>query len=150
MHLMLTKYQVVLGGRYPKDEYAEMITLCEELFSAVSVMDYASSSLITDELHHSSGQPRWLDDFRKLLPIFDTVAEEVVSKLLTLSTHLGTASPLSPYTRPFEDFKLAKRMEEINEDIWHVAKLSEPGYPAFVTMTMVSRGVLRALSRQVE
>ena len=114
-------------------------------------MGYASSTLDEDKITESDKpRPPWLIDFQKLLPTFDAVADEVTSLLLTLSTHLGTALPLSPYTRPIYDFKLAKTMEDINEDIWHVDKLSEPGYSAFVTLTMVSRGVLSALGRQVE
>ena len=150
-HLMFTKFQIILGGRFPKDKYAEMTKLCDELFTAVSVMDYASSTIINDEFHRGhADQARWRIDFQKLLPAFGAVADEVTSTLLTLSTHLATSSRLSPSTRPIQDFRLAKELENVNEDVWHVDRLSEPGYTAFVTLTMVSRGVLKALGRQVE
>ena len=152
--LTMTKYQVILGGRFPQDKYAEMIDLSERVSSALIVMDHAASSLSTDIERHqqqtSTAEPQWLSSFQALLPAFETVANEVTTLLLTLSTHLAAPSPLSPNTRPVADFQLAKRMDEIDEDIWRVEKLSEPGYAAFVTMTMASRGVLKALNRQIE
>ena len=153
--LNMTKYQVILGGRYPQDKYAELIDLSERIDSALVVMDHAASSFSSDiigQRHTETAEPEpaWLSSFAPLLPAFATVADQITHLLLTLSTHLSTPSPLSSNTLPIADFQLAKRMDEIDEDIWRVERLSEPGYVAFVTMTMASRGVLGALNRQIE
>ena len=153
--LNMTKYQVILGGRYPQDKYAELIDLSERIDSALVVMDHAASSFSSDiigQRHTETAEPEpaWLSSFAPLLPAFATVADQITHLLLTLSTHLSTPSPLSSNTLPIADFQLAKRMDEIDEDIWRVERLSEPGYAAFVTMTMASRGVLGALNRQIE
>lgn len=102
----------------------------------------------------NTNQPRpelqWLADFRNLLGNVDTVSDEVTSTLVMLSNHLAAGTPFPPNFKTPEEGKLAKMIREIGGNILTVSHITEPGYAAFVTMTVAGRGINVALLRQIE
>ena len=160
-HLTFTRWQVILGGRFPKEKYAELISLCEEVCTAMAVIGYSSASFLRVEedaaahLENGNGKTatrpeRWLNEFRDLLGTVDSTSEEITDALVMLSNHMQTGSPFPPHTKAPEPFQMATRISDVNADLLTVTHLTEPGYAAFVTMAMAGRGINTALGRMIE
>lgn len=156
-HLGFTKYQVILGGRFPKAQYTELVCLCEKICTASNVIVYASMSFVRawEDSHTSTeGQPhpeiRWLNEFRCLSGTIETASHEVIGTLISLSNHMAAGTPFPPNIKSPELGKLVHMVNEIRGNMLTISHVAEPGYAAFVTMTMAGRGISRALARQME
>jgi len=152
-HLTFSKFQVVLGGQFPKDKYSEMINLCEEVRTASAVIGYASTSFMhaLEDARVNSGEANlWLNNFRRLLGTVDTVTTEMTGTLVLLSNHMMNATPFAPNINAPEAFKLAHSLERMQKDMLEVRHVVEPGYAAFVTTMLAGRGINRSVERLIE
>lgn len=152
-HVTFTKWQFIIGGRFPKAQYVEMIALCEEICTATAVMGYASVSFMRameGVQNDRKGPDTWLASFRKLLYTLETINGEVTSSLVMLSNHMASGSPFPPYVKAPNEFMLVKAMEEFDRNMLAITNLMEPGYAGFVTMSMAGRGIKRAIRRMIE
>lgn len=158
-HLKFIRFQVILGGKFPTAQYTELITLCEQICTASNVITYASISFVRAwELANNAGNDdnraqselKWLRDFRDVLGNVDKISDDITSTLVMLSNHMTSASPFPPSLRNPEEGRMAKTVRELGGHLLTVTHITEPGYAAFVTMTVAGRGIGVALTRQVE
>lgn len=158
-HLHFIKYQVMLGGKFPTAQYTELVGLCEKIFTASNVIGYASTSFVrawedTHTLTPTGTKPhpeaRWIQEFRSLLGTVDLVADEVIATLIKLSNHMSSGTPFPPLVKSPEVGKLARMIDEIRGNMLTITHITEPGYAAFVTMTIAGRGINGSLIRQLE
>lgn len=158
-HLKFTKFQIILGGKFPTAQYAEFVTLCEKICTAANVIGYSSTSFVRawedGHIFSSDGaQPRpefqWMDEFRSLSSTVEAVSNEVVSALVMLSNHMASGAPFPPNTKYPEEAKMTETIHEVHGNMMKVSHITEPGYAAFVTMTMAGRGIKRSIKRQME
>lgn len=156
-HLRFMKYQVILGGKFPTAQYAELVALCEKICTASNVIAYASVSFVKaweDSNMSEQAQPqleiRWLREFRSLSGTMETASHEIVGTLISLSNHMAAGTPFSPNVKAPELGKLVQMVNKIHGNMLTISHVTEPGYAAFVTMTMAGRGISRALTRQME
>lgn len=152
-HLTYTKWQIVLGGKFPTKQYAELIRLCEEVCVASSVIGYASSSFVgaMEEARGSGkGPSKWLTDFQLLLESVDVVSDQVTAAILMLSNHMANGNPFPPHLPTPDSSSLMEKVDELNSELMTVSHIMEPAYTAFVTIVMAGKAIRRALTRQLE
>lgn len=152
-HITFTKWQFIIGGRFPKAQYVELIGLCEEICTATAVMGYASVSFMRamkGAENDGQGPNKWLAEFQKLMYALDTINSEVTSSLVMLSNHMASGTPFPPFVKAPDEFMLVKVMEDVDKNMLAITHLMEPGYAGFVTMSMAGRGIKRAIKRMIE
>lgn len=103
----------------------------------MALISYASNLLSYDD----DGDPKnasWLLNFRRLIRSVNVTSQELTSTLSLLSASVTSGSPLPPYLRAPEPYKLSAKLEAIDADILHISHITEPGYAAFAVMQIAS------------
>ncbi|KAH9844572.1 Aromatic acid exporter family member 2 [Teratosphaeria destructans] len=144
------KFDVPIGGRFPREKYQEIIRLLQSTLNFMSLVSLASADF--EDLHqmdrtdkeHSS---RWLRDFRNIVSEAHITSEQVTTLLSLLSSSVMNGQPVPPYLHVPEPFQLAQRMDQIDQDILSVRHIAEPGYAAFAVMQIGTRCVIDDLGK---
>lgn len=151
-----TRWQISVGGRFPKKTYDEIIERCSRILSYTSLMGYASSTfdlaLDEDGKEQLTDSNQWLQDFRRLLGQVETTSQGITSILSLLSSSVMNAQPLPPFLQPPEPFRLVRKLEALDRDILSIRHIAEPGYAAFAVLQIASRSIvsdIQALTRFV-
>ncbi|KAI9721166.1 MAG: hypothetical protein M1828_005273 [Chrysothrix sp. TS-e1954] len=154
-----TKFQINVGGRFPKEIYDRIILCCEKIVAHAALIGYASTSFaqhpvaVADttappdantnaDLTTPPTSSAWLTDFRTLLRNTQTTSHEITSILSLLSSSISNNQPLPPYLKAPEPFGLLVKLQALDADILSVRHMAEPGYAAFAVMQIASRGLL--------
>lgn len=103
----------------------------------VALISYASN-ILSDDDEGDPDQVYWLRSFRHLVHSIRTTSQELTSTLLLLAASVTNGSPLPPYLRVPEPYRLSTRLEAIDPYILNVKHVSEPGYAAFAVMQIAS------------
>ncbi|KAF2773051.1 hypothetical protein EJ03DRAFT_265527 [Teratosphaeria nubilosa] len=144
------KFDVPIGGRFPREKYQEIIRLLQSTLHFMSLVSLASADfedfhkMDSSDKEHSS---RWLRDFRKIVSEAHVTSEQVTTLLSLLSSSATNGHPLPPYLHVPEPFQLAQRMDAIDRDILSVRHIAEPGYAAFAVMQIGTRCVIDDLRK---
>ncbi|KAK5171787.1 uncharacterized protein LTR77_003423 [Saxophila tyrrhenica] len=133
-----SSFQLRVGGRFPHEEYEELMSCMRRLLLWVSLASYASSDF--DQVEEADAERSlWAAEFRKVIGNSANTSNQITSLLSLLASSLSNGQPLPPYLRMPESFQLVRRLEHVNPDIVSVRHVAEPEYSAFAVMQVTSQ-----------
>ncbi|KAF2646232.1 hypothetical protein P280DRAFT_387163 [Massarina eburnea CBS 473.64] len=141
-HRTMVDWEFPLGGKFPMQEYDEIIGLVTNIVNYTALLGYASAtfthpSIIGDGVDQSSAQ--WFQDFRRIVASSKVTSHEITSLLSLLSSSITNGQPLPPYLTAPRSFQLSKRLEALDRDILSIKHVAEPGYAAFAVLQISTR-----------
>jgi len=137
-------WEIPIGGKFPKKQYASLIMSTERIVSYVALIGYASATY-TDK---SDGEDSaWTSDFRGMVAGVQGTTHEITSLLSLLSASITNGQPLPPYLKTPNPYGLSAKLESIDPDILSVKHVAEPGYAAFAVMQVSSRCIMAELDK---
>ncbi|GMF76818.1 unnamed protein product [Aspergillus oryzae] len=129
------KWEVPIGGRFPKKQYDSIIACIENY---LSLLGYASDTLLQigdDEESNSA----WLHDFKRLVASAGVTTHEITSVLCLLSASITDRRPLPPYLKTPRPYSFTKRLEAMDKDILSLKHIAEPGFATFAVLQISTR-----------
>ncbi|KAL4807869.1 hypothetical protein BDV18DRAFT_136306 [Aspergillus unguis] len=135
------KWEVPIGGRFPKQQYDRIITCIENIVNYLSLLGYASDSiknLGTDDESDSE----WLHNLKRLIASARITTHEITSVLCLLSASLTNQQPLPPYLKTPRPYSFSKRLEQLDKDILSLRHIAEPGFATFAVLQISTRCIV--------
>ena len=155
-----SKFQVRVGGRFPKEEYEgcvlqdlttgeitcrtdrltmppSLIDSIQRILNYLALMAYASQTLSLHSNHTASNpteQSQWSSDFRRLVTDAHSTSNQITSVLSLLSSCLSNGQALPPYLELPQPYAFTQRIEAIDGNILSVRHIDEPEYSAFAVL----------------
>ncbi|KAF2762797.1 hypothetical protein EJ05DRAFT_534275 [Pseudovirgaria hyperparasitica] len=144
-----TKWEVPIGGRFPKDTYDSIIQSAQNIHNYSSLISFASRTYSAPSPSSSSpdNSTEWVSDFRRLTASIRPTSHAITSTLSLLSASVTNGLPLPPYMTVPHPYALAKQLEELDRDILSVRHVAEPGYAAFAVIQISARCLVEDLER---
>ncbi|PYI02854.1 hypothetical protein BO78DRAFT_324201 [Aspergillus sclerotiicarbonarius CBS 121057] len=139
-------WEVAIGGRFPKRRYKSIITCIENIVSYLSLLGYASDTLLQlggDDESDSA----WLHDFRRLVASARVTTHEVTTLLCLLSASITNQQPLPPYLKAPRPYSFSKRLEALDKDILSLRHIAEPGFATFSVLQISTRCIVGDVDR---
>ncbi|PYH98031.1 MFS transporter [Aspergillus ellipticus CBS 707.79] len=139
-------WEVAIGGRFPKKRYNSIITCIENIVSYLSLLGYASDTLLqlgNDEESDSA----WLQDFRRLVASARVTTHEITTVLCLLSASITNQQPLPPYLKTPRPYSFSKRLEALDKDILSLRHIAEPGFATFSVLQISTRCIVGDVKR---
>ncbi|KAF2861628.1 hypothetical protein K470DRAFT_214617 [Piedraia hortae CBS 480.64] len=134
------QYDLSIGGKFPKDEYNNIIELMQSAANFMALVTIASGAFAdADTANDRENTSRWRADFHRIVAEVDVFNHQIIMLLSLFSATIATGSPLPPYLQVPEPYQLSKRLDEIDEDILSVRHIAEPGYSAFAVIQLATR-----------
>ena len=133
-----SRFQLVVGGRFPHEKYEELIACIRRLMLWVSLASYASvefESPASDSAEHTL----WALEFRKTVANASNTGHEITSLLSLLAFSISNAQPLPPYLSLPTSFNFVGRLEGIDKDLVSIRHIAEPEYSAFAVMQVATQ-----------
>ncbi|KAJ5717356.1 hypothetical protein N7488_003002 [Penicillium malachiteum] len=142
------KWEVPIGGRFPKKQYDSIILCVENIVSYLSLLGYASDTLMRlgDDEEDETGSV-WMHDFRRLVGTAKVTTHEVTSLLCLLSASITNRQPLPPYLKAPRPYSFSKRLEALDKDILSIKHIAEPGFAAFAVLQISTRCIVGDVER---
>ncbi|KAH5411810.1 hypothetical protein HBI23_172820 [Parastagonospora nodorum] len=177
MHAQFVKWEFPLGGKFPMEQYEEIVGYVTNIVNYTALTGYASATFThpalnpstSDKPYPSDGSPpasnpnpmlsptspftvspQWFNDFRRLSTSTNVTSHEITSLLALLSSSISSGQPLPPYLTAPEGFQLSKRLDAVDHDILSLRHIAEPGYAAFAVMAISTRCIHMDLQRLLE
>jgi len=147
MSSSFSRWQISMGGRFPKETYDKIIVLVENILNYSALLGYASTSFGNEQ---ETGGSAWMNDFNKLVGQVSTTSHDITSILSLLSSSISSGQPLPPYLKVPNPFALTRKLEALDGDILSVRHIAEPGYAAFAVMEIASRSITADLHKLTE
>ena len=148
------KYDVPIGGRFPKATYDRLIARIQDVIGFTSLISYSSQTF--SEMYTSNGEgeskSQWLKDFRRLTQDVDLTSRETTTLLALLSASVTSGQPLPPYLKPPEAYALTSKLEALDKNILNLRHILDPAFAAFACMQIATKCIgddLGALLRDV-
>lgn len=159
-------WEVPIGGRFPKEQY-DAIIVCVEKFvsfltpvpgpfantshfsivSYLSLLGYASDTLMRLNDDDDESGSVWMHDFRRLVGTAKVTTHEVTSLLCLLSASITNRQPLPPYLKTPRPYSFSKRLEALDKDILSIKHIAEPGFAAFAVLQISTRCIVGDVER---
>ncbi|PKX97326.1 uncharacterized protein P174DRAFT_418298 [Aspergillus novofumigatus IBT 16806] len=141
------KWEVPIGGRFPKKRYQAIISSIENIVNYLSLLGYASDTLlqIGDDPHASNSD--WLHDFKRLVSSARVTTHEVTSVLCLLSASITNRQPLPPYLKTPRPYSFTRRLEALDKDILSIKHVAEPGFATFSVLQISTRCIVGDVER---
>ncbi|KAF2103870.1 hypothetical protein NA57DRAFT_70079 [Rhizodiscina lignyota] len=136
------KWEVPIGGRFPRKEYNGIINHVQGILSFMSLVAFASQSFRQTEQEPGS---HWTEDFRRVMESANFTSHNITSLLSLMSAAISGGLPLPPYLKTPKPYQLSDRLEEIDKDILSVRHINEPCYAAFAVIQISTRCIVRDL-----
>ncbi|KAL2865730.1 uncharacterized protein BJX67DRAFT_174312 [Aspergillus lucknowensis] len=140
------KWEVPIGGRFPKEQYDRIITCIENIVNYLSLLGYAS-----DSLRHlgndDESDAAWLNDLKRLIASARITTHQVTSVLCLLSASLTNQQPLPPYLKTPRPYSFSKRLEELDRGILSLRHIAEPGFATFSVLQISTRCIVGDVER---
>lgn len=142
------KWEVPIGGRFPKEQYDTIIQCVLNIVNYMSLVGYASHTF-TDPVVSGGdeSQTEWFNDFRRLMTSVNITSHEITSMLSLLSASITSGQPLPPYLTTPQPYQLSRKLEALDHDILSVRHIAEPGYAAFAVMQISTRCIIGDLEK---
>ncbi|KAJ5757720.1 uncharacterized protein N7511_006414 [Penicillium nucicola] len=141
------RWEVPIGGQFPKKQYDSIILCVENIVNYLSLLGYASDTL----MHLSDGDDvtdtAWMLDFRRLVGTAKVTTHEVTSLLCLLSASITNRQPLPPYLKAPRPYSFTKRLEALDKDILSLRHIAEPGFAAFAVLQISTRCIVGDVDR---
>ncbi|GES64700.1 MFS transporter [Aspergillus terreus] len=140
------KWEVPIGGRFPKRQYDTIISCIESIVSYLSLLGYASDTLLQlgDDDESNSA---WLHDFKRLVASARVTSHEITSVLCLLSASITNRQPLPPYLKTPRPYSFSKRLEALDKDILSLRHIAEPGFATFAVLQISTRCIVGDVDR---
>ncbi|KAF1815275.1 hypothetical protein P152DRAFT_392191 [Eremomyces bilateralis CBS 781.70] len=138
------KWEIPIGGRFPKKQYDRIIDYAQHIFNYMSLISYASqtySDLSTDSA------TQWFSDFRAVIGELKPTSQAITSLLSLLSASILNGQPLPPYLMAPQPYVLSRRLEELDKDILSLRHIGDPGYAAFAVIQISARCISSDLDK---
>ncbi|KAL2854756.1 hypothetical protein BJX68DRAFT_232518 [Aspergillus pseudodeflectus] len=140
------KWEVPIGGRFPKDQYDRIITCIENIVNYLSLLGYASDSLKllgNDDESDSA----WLNDLKRLIASARVTTHQVTTVLCLLSASLTSQQPLPPFLKTPRPYSFSKRLEQLDRSILSLRHIAEPGFATFAVLQISTRCIVGDVER---
>ncbi|CRG90848.1 Dysferlin [Talaromyces islandicus] len=153
------RWEIPIGGRFPKERYDEII----DMVNYLNLVEFASktfspsSSPPPPSNHHPSSSldletkeniaSDWFHDFTKMISTTESTSYQVASILALLSASILNAQPLPPYLKIPRPFSFSDKLKEVDKDVLNICHAAEPGYAAFSVLQVSSRCIMGDLKR---
>ncbi|KAJ9660707.1 hypothetical protein H2201_006786 [Coniosporium apollinis] len=121
----MSRWQVQIGGRFPKETYDALIQCIQNVHNYMSLIAFASATFANPK---DESESAWLSNFRRLISSANFTSHEITSLLSLLSHSIGSGQPLPPYLKAPQPFQLSARLEAMDKDILSVRHYAEPGH----------------------
>ena len=142
------KWEVPIGGRFPKERYNAILPCVQNISNYLSVMSYASDMLLShlkDGI--SDSNLLWVEDFKKLVYTARRMTHDVTSLLCLLSASIAGRQPLPPYLKAPRPYSFDRQLEEIDKNILSIRHMYEPGFAAFSVLQISGRCIVGDVNR---
>ncbi|KAF2806265.1 uncharacterized protein BDZ99DRAFT_538446 [Mytilinidion resinicola] len=142
------KWEVPLGGKFPKKEYDTIIQCVTNIVQYMSLVGYSSHTFTDMNSNHGDpSESEWFEDFRRLISSVNVTSHEITSLLALLSSAITNGQPLPPYLTTPKPYQLSARIRALDRDILSVRHIAEPGYAAFAVMQISTRCIIGDLEK---
>ncbi|PLB49083.1 MFS transporter [Aspergillus steynii IBT 23096] len=138
------KWEVPIGGRFPKKQYDSIISCIE---SYLSLLGYASDTLLQLGDDGDDSNTVWIHDFRRLVASARITTHEITSVLCLLSASITNRQPLPPYLKTPRPYSFSKRLEALDKDILSLRHIAEPGFATFAVLQISTRCIVGDVDR---
>lgn len=115
--------------------------------SYLSLLGYASDTLMRLGDNDDESDSAWIHDFRRLFGRAKVTTHEVTSLLCLLSASITNRQPLPPYLKTPRPYSFTKRLEAIDKDILSIKHIAEPGFAAFAVLQISTRCIVGDVDR---
>ncbi|KAJ5915602.1 hypothetical protein N7466_011535 [Penicillium verhagenii] len=140
-------WEVPIGGKFPKEQYDSIILCVENIVSYLSLLGYASDTLMRLNEDDDESGSVWMHDFRRLVGTAKVTTHEVTSLLCLLSASITNRQPLPPYLKTPRPYSFSKRLEALDKDILSIKHIAEPGFAAFAVLQISTRCIVGDVER---
>ncbi|CAG8897617.1 unnamed protein product [Penicillium egyptiacum] len=141
------RWEVPVGGRFPKKQYDSIIVCVENIVNYLSLLGYASDTI----MHLAEGEDptdtAWMLDFRRLVNTAKVTTHEVTSLLCLLSASITNRQPLPPYLKAPRPYGFARRLNELDSELLSLRHMAEPGFAAFAVLQISTRCIVGDMDR---
>jgi len=107
------------------------------ILNYIALISYAST-ILSNQDEGDDNQASWLKTFARLVRSVNVTSHELTSVLCLLSASVTSGTPLPPYLKAPEPYKLSAKLEAIDADILDINHVTEPGYAAFAVIQIAS------------
>jgi len=150
-HSEWQRFELSLGGKFPKEEYDSIIKRLTNMMSYLSLMAYSSRIWNDDDTDpENSARTQWAEALNKLLESVGPTSHNITSILSLLSASVTQGTALPPYLQLPQPYQLSRRLEELDKGILGTQHVEEPGYAAYAVMQVASSLLVDDLKRLVE
>ncbi|KAJ5752596.1 hypothetical protein N7520_009513 [Penicillium odoratum] len=140
-------WEVPVGGVFPKKQYDSIILCVENIVSYLSLLGYASDSMMRLNDDDDESGSVWMHDFRRLVGTAKVTTHEVTSLLCLLSASITNSQPLPPYLKTPRPYSFSKRLEALDKDILSIKHIAEPGFATFAVLQISTRCIVGDVER---
>ena len=127
-----SKYQIQLGGRFPKDIYASMINCVDGIFRSIMLVSYASRAF--DEPDVRASVAEWMTELRRVASPDEDIEIRTISALSICASAIDRGQPLPRFYDVLETSSLLKAIEESPMKLLGHKYALEAGYSALAAM----------------
>ncbi|KAJ5496497.1 Brefeldin A sensitivity protein [Penicillium fimorum] len=141
------RWEVPVGGRFPKKKYDSIIICVENIVNYLSLLGYASDTLMSMGDGDDDSDTNWMIDFRRLINTAKVTTHEVTSLLCLLSASITNRQPLPPYLKAPRPYSFTRRLQALDPDILSLRHMAEPGFAAFAVLQISTRCIVGDMDR---
>ncbi|KAJ5177619.1 Brefeldin A sensitivity protein [Penicillium coprophilum] len=141
------RWEVPIGGRFPKKKYDSIIICVENIVNYLSLLGYASDTLMYLNDDEDESSTNWMIDFRRLINTAKVTTHEVTSLLCLLSASITNRQPLPPYLKAPRPYSFTKRLQALDGDILSLRHMAEPGFATFAVLQISTRCIVGDMDR---
>ena len=148
----LLKFDVALGGKFPKDTYDQAINSLQNIFNYMSLIAYATRTFSVDPASAGGDggeESAWLADFRVFAKDATITTHDMTSMLCLMSASLTNAQPLPPYLKTPRPYNLREDLESVDPQLLSIQHIDEPCYAAFAVLQVASSLVTLEMEKLV-
>jgi hypothetical protein len=127
-----SKYQIQMGGRFPREIYANTINCVDAMFRSISLVFYATRAF--GELDGQALSSQWTIELRRVVRPNEDIELRIVSVLLTCASAIDRVQPLPPFIDVPETSSLLKAIEVSPMDLLSPRHVAEKGYTALAAI----------------
>ncbi|KAI7312325.1 hypothetical protein KC315_g12015 [Hortaea werneckii] len=143
-----SKFQLQVGGRFPREHYEALIEICQRLLQYIALISYSST---TFSVHRGNVEiSQWSNDFRKIITSVSSTSHQITSVLSLLSSSLHNGQALPPYIELPKPYQFLRKLESIDPDLLSIRHIAEPEYSAFAVITICAQAINRDLAGLLE
>ncbi|KAJ5807354.1 Brefeldin A sensitivity protein [Penicillium robsamsonii] len=144
------RWEVPVGGRFPKKQYDSIILYIENIVNYLSLLGYASDTLMYLGDGDNESDTNWMIDFRRLINTAKVTTHEVTSLLCLLSASITNRQPLPPYLKAPRPYSFTRRLQALDADILSLRHMAEPGFAAFAVLQISTRCIVGDMDKLLQ